>query len=181
MRTQLFTFILLFSVVKVSAQAKTYWSPEQCLQLKNITATVVSPDGNKMLYAVREAVMTDDRSEYINNIWVCNTDGTHHIQLTKGDKGAANPGWSPDGKWISFTSARDGKNNLYLLSYEGGEAEKITDLKSGILVYEWSHDGNSIAFTMTDAPSDKEEKNKKSNESDIEGKKEKISINICQV
>ena len=162
MRTQLFTFILLFSVVKVSAQAKTYWSPEQCLQLKNITATVVSPDGNKMLYAVREAVMTDDRSEYINNIWVCNTDGTHHIQLTKGDKGAANPGWSPDGKWISFTSARDGKNNLYLLSYEGGEAEKITDLKSGILVYEWSHDGNSIAFTMTDAPSDKEEKNKKS-------------------
>ena len=162
MRISFISIIILLLVVNISAQTKTNWSPQQCLQLKNISATIVSPDGSKMLYTVREAIMTDDRSEYINSVWVCNTDGTHHVQLSKGDKGASNPGWSPDGKWVSFTSSRDGKNNLYLLPLEGGEAEKITDVKSGILIYEWSHDGNSIAFTMTDAPSDKEEKNKKS-------------------
>ena len=162
MRNSFFSFTLLLLVVSLTAQTKTNWSPQQCLQLKNISATLVSPDGSKMLYTVREAIMTEDRSEYINNVWLCNSDGTHHVQLTKGDKGASNPGWSPDGKWISFTSSRDGKNNLYLLPLDGGEAEKITDVKSGVLIYEWSHDGNSIAFTMTDAPSDKEEKNKKS-------------------
>jgi len=55
----LFTFFSTF----VFAQTKTNWSPEQCLKLKNISAVVPSPDGSKVLYTVREAVMTEDRSE----------------------------------------------------------------------------------------------------------------------
>src|SRR6185436_9862200 len=93
--------------------------------------------------------------------FLCNADGSNTIQLTKGDKNSANPRWSPDGKWIAFTSSRDGKNNLYVLPVGGGEAEKITDSKSGVGIYDWSHDGSMIAFVMTDAAADKEEKNKK--------------------
>ena len=153
-------FILCASFV--FAQTKYNWSPEQCLKMKNISSVVPSPDGGKVLYTVREAIMTDDRSEYINQVWVCNADGSNHIQLTKGDKNSSNPKWSPDGKWITFTSPRDGKANLYLMSTMGGEAEKITDVKSGIGNYDWSRDGKMIAFLMSDAASDKEEKNKKS-------------------
>ncbi len=137
------------------------WTPEQCLKIKNISAVRVSPDGSKVAYTVREAVMTDDRSEYINQVWICNADGSNHIQLTKNDKGSSNPQWSPDGKWIAFTSSRDNKTNLYLLPVGGGEAEKITDVKTGVGNYQWSHDGSMIAFTMNDAAGDKEEKNKK--------------------
>ena len=143
------------------AQTKTNWSPEQCLKLKNITAVRVSPDGNKILYTVREAVMTDDRSEYVNQVWMCNADGSNAIQLTKGDKNSSNPKWSPDGKWIAFTSLRDSKTNLYILPVGGGEAEKVTDVKSSVGNYEWSHDGKMIAFIMIDAAGDKEDKDKK--------------------
>ena len=97
---------LLFAVVfclPLFIIAQKNWSPEQCLKLKNITALVPSPDGSKVLYTVREAVMTDDRSEYVNQVWLCNADGSNHIQLTKGDKNSSSPQWSPDGKWISFT------------------------------------------------------------------------------
>ncbi len=141
--------------------AQKNWTPEQCLKIKNITAVVPSPDGSKILYTVREAIMTDDRSEYINQVWLCNSNGTNAVQLTKGDKNSSNPKWSPDGKWIAFTSSRDSKNNLYILPVGGGESEKITDVKSSVGNYDWSRDGKMIAFTMIDATGDKEEKNKK--------------------
>jgi dipeptidyl aminopeptidase/acylaminoacyl peptidase len=150
----------LFSIASF-AQIKTNWSPEQCLKLKNISAVRVSPDGNKVLYTVREAVMTDERSEYVNQVWLCNADGSNAIQLTRGDKNSSNPKWSPDGQWIAFTSSRDSKANLYVLPLAGGEAEKITDVKTNVGEYEWSHDGKEIAFLVMDAAGDKEEKNKK--------------------
>ena len=162
MKQRSLLIVLTFLSTIILAQTKTNWSPEQCLKMKNISAVVPSPDGSKVLYTVREAVMTDDRSEYVNQVFLCNADGSNTIQLTKGDKNSANPKWSPDGKWIAFTSSRDGKNNLYILPVGGGEAEKVTDVKSGVGSYDWSHDGNMIAFVMTDAAADKEEKNKKS-------------------
>ncbi|MEP6699798.1 MAG: S9 family peptidase [Bacteroidota bacterium] len=165
MRLLLVAVISFLFVQAISAQTNPIaigWSPEQCMKIKNITAVRVSPDGNKVLYTVREAMMTDDRSEYVNQVWLCNADGSNTIQLTKGDKNSSNPKWSPDGKWIAFTSSRDSKNNLYILPFAGGEAEKLTDVKTSVGDYDWSHDGKMIAFTMADAAEDKEEKNKKS-------------------
>ncbi|MGB3008591.1 MAG: DPP IV N-terminal domain-containing protein, partial [Chitinophagaceae bacterium] len=156
------TFVIIFSILFFyQASAQSNWSPEQCLKIKNITAVRVSPDATKVLYTVREAVMTDERSEYINQVWLCNADGNNAVQLTKGDKNSSNPKWSPDGKLIAFTSSRDGKNNLYILPVTGGEAEKITDVKSAVGDYDWRPDGNAIAFVMIDAAESKEEKDKK--------------------
>ena len=153
--------ICLFVFISISTNAQN-WSPEQCLKMKNITTVRVSPDGNKVLYTVREAIMTDDRSEYVNQVYVCNADGSNTIQLTRGDKNSANPKWSSDGKWIAYTSNRDGKNNLYVLPVNGGEAEKLTDVKGSVGEYEWSHDGSMIAYLSNDVANDAEEKNKKS-------------------
>ncbi|MEK7856064.1 MAG: hypothetical protein AAB288_08240, partial [Acidobacteriota bacterium] len=90
------------------------------------------------------------------------TDGTENYQVTFGDKSSANPKWSPDGSSIAFTSNRkDNKNNLYVLRLIGGEAEPITEVKSGVGEFEWSPDGKWIAHTMTDPKSDDEDKNDK--------------------
>jgi len=154
--------VFLISVAALSLTGQNNWSPEQCLKLKNITATIVSPDGTKMLYAEREALMTDDHSEYINQIWLVDLKAVNKpVQLTRGDKNNSQPAWSPDGQWISFVSNRDGKNNLYLLPVAGGEAEKITDVKSGVGSYKWSRDGKSIAMSMADPTAEDDEKNTK--------------------
>lgn len=159
---RILSFLLLVVIaVPVISQSPANWSPEQSIRMKNITAVVPSPDGSKVLYTVREAVMTDDRSDFINQVFLVNADGSNTIQLTRGEKNSAVPQWSPNGQQISFTSDRDGKNNLYIMSVGGGEAQKITEVKNGVGAYKWSADGQMIAFIQVDASSDVDEKNKK--------------------
>ena len=86
------------------------------------------------------------------------------IQMTFGEKSSTNADWSPDGKWIAFTSSRSGKNNLYVMRASGGEAEMITDVKSAAGGFAWSPDGQSIALTVTDPLSADEEKGNKGKE-----------------
>ena len=153
---------LLFVLVFVSAVSAQTWDPELHIKLKAVSAPRVSPDGKKAVYAVNEAVMAADKSEFVTQIWMTTLDTKRNIQLTFGEKSSTNPKWSPDGNWIAFTSNRkDNRNQLYLLSMNGGEAEPLTDGKSAVANFEWSPDGRSIAFTMTDAKSDEEEKNDK--------------------
>jgi dipeptidyl aminopeptidase/acylaminoacyl peptidase len=152
------TLVVLFVV---AANAQT-WDPELHLKFKAVGSPRVSPDGKKMVYTVNEAVMTADKSEFVTQIWMADLATKQNIQLTFGDKSSTNPKWSPDGNWIAFTSNRkDNRNNLYLLSTSGGEAEPLTELKSSIINFNWSPDGRSIAYTMTDPKSEEEEKNDK--------------------
>jgi dipeptidyl aminopeptidase/acylaminoacyl peptidase len=161
MRRQPLIVFLITTQVIVHAQTSTYWSPEQCMKMKNITSVRVSSDGTKVLYTVRQAVMIEDRSEYVNQIFLTNIDGSNTIPLTQGDKNNSSPRWSPDGSQVAFISNRDGKNNLYLISLRGGDADKITDAKTGVSNFSWSPDGKMIAFIMTDAAADNDEKKKK--------------------
>ncbi len=155
---QLFFAVILMA--NTNGQVKQ-WTPEACLAMKNISAVRPSPDGKKVVYTVREAIMKGDRSEYCNQVFLCNADGSSKIQLTRGDKNSSNPRWRPDGEWIAYTSDRDGKNNLYLLPIGGGESEKITDVKTSVGDFDWSPDGKSIAFIMIDSATTDEEKNSK--------------------
>ena len=151
--------VILFSVVFVFGQA---WTPEMQINTKAVGSPRVSPDGKRVVYTVSDAVMTADKSEYVSQIWMATSDGKENYQVTFGDKSSANPKWSPDGSAIAFTSTRkDNKNNLFVLRLFGGEAEPLTDVKTGVGNFEWSPDGKWIAYSMSDAKSEDEEKNDK--------------------
>jgi len=155
------TTLILFVVFTSAATAQT-WDPEMQLKLRVAGTPRVSPDGKRVVYTVSDAVMTADKSEYVTQLWIGDIATKQNLQLTFGEKSSSNPKWSPDGKWIAFTSNRkDNKNNLYLLSLNGGEAEPLTDLKGGVTNFAWSPDGRSIAFTMADPKTEDEEKNDK--------------------
>jgi len=159
MKTLTASILLVLFVSAVSAQT---WDPETQMKVKAVGVPRVSPDGSRVVYTVNEAVTTPEKSEFVSQIWMANIATRQNVQLTYGDKSSSNPKWSPDGKWIAFTSNRkDNKNNLYRLSVDGGEAEPLTDLKSAVGDFKWSPDGRSIAYTMTDPKTDEEEKNDK--------------------
>jgi len=152
--------ISLFIVITTNAQS--VWTPEMQLKTKAIATPRVSPDGLWVAYSVSNEVMAADKSEFVSQVWLGSVDGKQNMQLTFADKSSTNPKWSPDGKWLAFTSSRkDSKNNLYLIRVAGGEAEMITDLKGNVSDYDWSPDGKWIAYSMTDTKSEEEEKNDK--------------------
>lgn len=156
------TIAIILVSVGLGQSVSSGWTPEMQLTVKGLGSPRVSPDGTRVAYTVSNEVLTADKSEYVTQIWLASIDGKENTQLTFADKSSTNPKWSPDGKWIAFTSTRkDSKNNLFVLRVGGGEAEMLTDLKGSISDFEWSPDGKSFAYTMTDPKTDDEEKNDK--------------------
>ncbi len=133
------------------------WSPETMMTIKRIGSVQVSPDGRRVAFAVREAIMDGDQSEFRTQIFVANADGSDQRQLTRGQKSSDDPQWSPDGKWLCFVSNRDdeegvaSKKNLWLMRVDGGEAIRLTAMKGDVSGFKWSPNSRSIALTALDS------------------------------
>jgi len=157
------TFLLLIAGWMALAQSPavpTGWTPEFSMQFKTVSGVVPSPDGSKVVWTQTQSVMDPEHSEMLTQIFLANADGSHRMQLTRGDKSASNPSFSPDGRLVYFLSARSGKNNVYRIAIAGGEAEMLTDFKGALGSYQLSPDGKTVAFAGYEPPAD-EEKNKK--------------------
>jgi dipeptidyl aminopeptidase/acylaminoacyl peptidase len=139
------TIVLLTSGIYAQNE-KIVPSFEQVLSLKSAGAPVISPDGNHVLFTVTQTDWKNNR--YDTEIWL-SKNSQKPFQLTNNpDDNSGNPKWSPDGKWIAFTSGRGSKNQIYAIYSEGGEAFPVTREKNGVGSFEWSPDGKRIAFTV---------------------------------
>ena len=142
---------------------------EDMLAMRRVEAPAISPDGAFVLYAVRqwEAPSRDpQRKEARSQVWrVSVADGSTR-QLTVDEAGANMPAWSPDGRFISFLSARgssgdDRRAQIWLMPADGGEARKLTDSKEAVTAYEWSPDSKRIAFVSREPETADEEARRK--------------------
>jgi dipeptidyl aminopeptidase/acylaminoacyl peptidase len=146
------------ATTRAQAPAVAGWTPELMMTTKRVTAVVPSPDGRQAVFVAADAVMEGEKSEWLSQLHLAAADGSGARQLTRGDKSATAPKWSPDGKWIGFLTSRSGKANVWRINPAGGEAEMVTDEKSGVTAFEWSPDGRSLAFVMREGKSEAEEK-----------------------
>jgi dipeptidyl aminopeptidase/acylaminoacyl peptidase len=142
------------------AQTPNSWTPEFSQRFQTIGDVVPSPDGLRVAWTQTQAVMEPERSELLSQVFLGRSDGSRRVQLTRGEKGATSPSFSPDGVYVYFRSSRSGKFNVYRIPVAGGEAEMLTDFKGEVAAYRLAPDGRSIAFTGYEPPAD-EEKAKK--------------------
>ena len=58
---------------------------------------------------------------YHGDIWLANSDGSNSRRLTAHIARDINPRFSPDGKWVAFSSNRMGNNDVFVVPATGGE------------------------------------------------------------
>jgi dipeptidyl aminopeptidase/acylaminoacyl peptidase len=121
--------------------------------LKSAGNPRLSPDGRNVAYTVTE---TDyDQDAYVTQIWLADVATGESIQLTRGKRSSSDPTWSPDGRWIAFSSSRvEDKAQLFAIRPDGGEAIQLTKAETGVGGFDWSPDGKTIAFTAGDPVSE---------------------------
>ena len=80
-------------------------------------------------------------------VWVCNADGSHPVQLTDlGNAWAGAPSWSPDGKQIAFAANAAGEWDIYTVNSDGGKPRRLTYAGADESWPIWSRDGHWMYY-----------------------------------
>jgi TolB protein len=82
-------------------------------------------------------------------LYVSNADGTNERPLVVGPGPNYNPSFSPDGRWIVFTSERFGSADMFRVHPDGSDLERLTDDPAFDDQGALSPDGRTLAFVST--------------------------------
>ena len=149
-------FLGLILAGSLSAQpARRKFQIDDVARFREVTDPQCSPDGQWVAYVVSTIDVKDDKR--VSHIWTVSIDGKTDRQMTSSLESESSPRWSPDGKYLSFTSSRPGKakgNQVWLLDRSGGEAVQLTEVKGRLQAYEWSPDSKRLALVVADPDPD---------------------------
>ena len=148
--------LLLILATTLSAQtARRRLTLDDVQRLREVRDPQVSPEGQWVAYVVATTDTKEDKTS--THVWMVGYDGHGDRQITFSQDSESSPRFSPDGKYLSFTSSRPGKargNQVWLLDRSGGEAYQLTELKGRLQGYEWSPDSKRLALVVGDPDPD---------------------------
>src|SRR5205807_4824540 len=94
----------------------------------------ISPDGKLVAFS------------YLGDIWVVETIGGIARPVTMHEAHEINPAFSPDGRWIAFSSNRHGSYDVFVVSARGGRPRRLTYDSAADLACGWSPAGKNVLF-----------------------------------
>jgi tricorn protease len=84
---------------------------------------------------------------YLGDIWTANENGQNVQRLTVNRARDVYGRFSPDGKWIAFSSERNGNLDVFIIPSEGGAAKQLTFHSADDTVLGWRPDSRAVLFS----------------------------------
>jgi len=99
----------------------------------------------------KETLLLNRIGPTASQIFIANADGSNERKLIDSGTLDYNASFSADGKWVVFTSERDGlgNSNVYRARADGTQAERLTDSPAVDDAAVISPDGSKVAFVST--------------------------------
>src|SRR5690606_8768540 len=155
-RSRLPLLLLPALLAAAPALAAKPFDVRDLVTLERVSSPALSPDGRKLLVAVRQAdfeANTASTGLWIEDLWA--RDAAPPVRFTPEGLSVNSPAFSPDGAWVYFLSAKSGSQQLWRQAVAGGEPVQLTDFPLDVGSYKLSPDGRQVALSMevfTDCP-----------------------------
>jgi Tol biopolymer transport system component len=121
------------------ARAKRDWDSTAPRRALGILKPTLSPDAKSIAFIA------------LGDLYVVPATGGKPTNLTKDHAMDADPSWSPDGKWIAYSSDKGGGlPQIWLRNVRTGQARQLTDIGTQPLGAAFSPDGKRIAYIDVD-------------------------------
>jgi dipeptidyl aminopeptidase/acylaminoacyl peptidase len=122
-------------------------------RIKQVVGVSAAPDGSKALYTLRTIELNAENKleyDYRNHLYLVDLQANAVPKaLTRGSESVASPTFAPDGKSIAFVRNVKGKQQVFILPLDGGEAWQLTDMPYSVGNPRFSPDGKKIIFSVS--------------------------------
>jgi eukaryotic-like serine/threonine-protein kinase len=108
----------------------------------------LSPDGNFLAGSIRDNSSSPGSNH--SDIWVYDLDRRTLSRLTF-EGSNTTPVWTPDGRWVTYDSFREGKHGIYRVAADKSgppELLLLADGSSGVYPSSWTSDGKALLYTQ---------------------------------
>src|SRR6202047_4882638 len=150
-RCLLFTVFAASTIAAVcDAQATSGLQPADYKRIGSVAQAEFSPDGKFVAYTV---VRYDGAGRPWPQLWVMDVSSGKSMRIGGENDVAGSPVWSPDGRWIAYDGAAEGKQGLAVVHPDGSSVTYLSEARgtnaplpgTGAEVT-WSPDSKQIAF-----------------------------------